>query len=368
MELSWSSFFGGKQASGAPYLPTVFPLSITQSVFVEHDIESTYQKILTDVMERVHGLDEDLIPLLFDNCLKSEASQGLISLVSCALSKKSEIFLVYNQATGILREATPEEKLKIRADYLKSAKSSVGVYVSFDKFFRTDMVRFYSELEFCAINALNKQINLSTAVQYKISNLRGGVSMVDQAAAEGQAEKIATALKNGKDIMLDADDIVELVKFDMTAIQAAFDYLESKRCFYLGMPKSYFSGDQTTGIGTTGEADSKSTERGLKNYYFSIIKPLLEALFGVTGITFKSQDFRMIDSAMLTLKTFEITSERFLGAEAKKLIMEKLLDIDPEDNDVSEEKIVDQIPAGPNAQDPGAGKKDQAPTDGKAYN
>jgi hypothetical protein len=95
------------------------------------------------------------------------------------------------------------------------------------------------------------------------------------------------------------------------------------------MPLSYVDGEQTPGIGSTGEADTRAVERGLKQYYITIIKPTLEALFGIKT-TFKSNDFRMIASGLEALKTFELVQDNTLmSQENMKLIVSKLFDLAP---------------------------------------
>jgi hypothetical protein len=61
----------------------------------------------------------------------------------------------------------------------------------------------------------------------------------------------------------------------------------------------------------------------LKNYFYAVIKPCVEAIFGVT-LTFKSEDFDQITSSLETLKTFELTSEEYISSENKRIILNKL--------------------------------------------
>lgn len=325
-----SDWFGwDRQVDHRNELPDIFPIPITQLDFVETDIISIYSKILTDVLERTEGLSDDLAELMWDNCLKSSSSHGLISLLAKAMAHKRDLFLVYEKAVNVVREATNEEQQKIRDDYAKAADSETGVYVSFVNFRRTDMVRFYILMSYCIVGSLYKSMNLSKAVQLKISDLRKSVSLVDAEDVKVQAQRLATALSRGKDIVIDEKDSIETAVPDLTATKEGATFVNQKLCFYLGLPAAYLTGEQTAGIGTTGENDMRAVERGLKGYFFSIIKPVIDALFDRT-VSYKSQDFRMIESASDILKTFALIDDSIVSKENKTLLANRLLGL-PDD-------------------------------------
>lgn len=322
----WGDIFKSASELGDSELPNIFPLSIVDSVFIKADILSTYSKILTDVVDRTTGLAEKDEPALWDNCLQSETSKGLITLLSEAMHEQADLFLVYK--TGVLRIATNEEKTKILADYKKSASSDVGIFVSFRNFKKTEMLKIYSSFEYCALSSLNKSVNIAKAVQVKISDLRKSVSMADSAVAKEQGKSIARALGNGKDVMLDKLDEITTAQIDMEPTEKAIAFLDAKRAYILGLPISYISGEQTPGIGSTGEADMRAVERGLKQYYNQIIGPVFKALFD-TDTKFKSQDFRQMTSNLELLKTFElITADAGISQESKNEIVWSIFDLD----------------------------------------
>lgn len=327
---NWFSFGGG--SSSPSELPDIFPIGMVQVDFIRIDVMNIYSKILTDVVERTHGLSEDEQNTLWDNCVKSESTSGLITLLATAMTDKTDLFLVYEPGIKVLRRATGEEQAKITEEYKNpKLETHTGLYVSFKNYTRTDMVKLWSSLEYATVCALNKQMNLSKALQFKMSDLRATTSLTDSAAVTTQALAAARAMACGKDVLIDAKDVIETAKPDLTATQSAMEFLNEKRAFYLGLPDSYICGEQTGGVGSTGENDTKATERGLKNYFSSIMKPVLESLFDAT-ITYKSQDFRQISSALEAMKTFELTDESLITHDNKKKIIEGLLDIDEDDN------------------------------------
>lgn len=324
----------------------MFAVTMKHDDFVKIDLMSIYSKILTDVVERVTGLTDDQAELLWDNCVKSSKADGLITMLSKAIVDKKDLFIVYDKAVKVVREATPSEKSQIEQDYRNTASSNVGVYISFKNYSRVDMVKLYSSLEFCAVGALNKSMNLSKAIQMKLKDLRSSVGSVDSADVKAQAVKIATELSEGRDVALDKEDVIETAVPQLASVKEAIAFLDSKRAFYLGVSLSYITGEQTGGLGSSGENDTKAIERGLKNYYFSIIKPVLNALFGVK-VQYKSQDFRQLGQALEALKTFALIGEEHLNLENQKKVIEGLLDIDPETNKTPEpEPAPPQLPAG----------------------
>lgn len=336
-------------------LPDIFPIPILQQDFVAIDVQNIYQRILTDVIERTEGIQEDNKKYLWDNCVKGEKQDGIISLLSKAMINKSDLFLVSD--IGVIREATAEEKQLIKDDYKKMAESPLGVYITFQNYKKTDMLKFYSALEYCSVGGLYKSSNLSKAIQVKINDLRSSVGASDSAVAIAQALNVAQGLAQGKDVLIDAKDILSTTSPDLTAINSAIDLISAKQSFYLGLPISWITGENKSGLGDSGKADSNSIERGLRPYFLSIIKPVLDNLFKV-NCSFRSENFDMLTTANETLKTFELTSGEMISQDNKRRILNKLFGL-PEDEmgdiqdtikDPNQDQQKEVIPKVPNEQ------------------
>lgn len=323
-----SEFFGWGGSTPAAELPEIYPVPVSQQDFISIDAIAIYSKILVDVLERTEGLTDELAALMWDNCLKSEKPDGLVTMISKAMNDKKDLFLVFEKAVNVVREADPKERAQIEADYKKQGKSSTGVFVSFTNFRRSDMVRFYIALSYCTVGSLWKSMHLSKAIQLKFTDLRKSVSLVDSADVKAQALKIATGLSNGTAVMMDEKDSVATASPDLTATKEAVEFVNDKLAFYLGLPDSYLCGEQTAGIGSSGENDMRAVERGLKAYYFSIVKPTLKALFGIET-TYKTQDFTLVESSTEILKTFALIDDTLVSAENKRKIVNGLLGLDP---------------------------------------
>lgn len=323
---SLATLFGFHAGSNSNMeLPTLYPLPISRADFVRADIEFIYSKILTDVIERTDGLPEQYEPALFDNALASEHSDGLITMLAKAMAKEKDLFIVYNQkGSGVLREADSDEQRQIKDDYKQKASSETGVYISFQNYKKTKMLNVYSILEYCAIDSLNKNMNIATSIQFKMDSMRGSVALADASEVKAQAVELANALKNGKDVMVDAKDMIETAKPDLTATKTAMEFINQRRSFYLGLPASYITGLSPAGLGDSGEGETKAIERGLKNYFFSIVKPVLSQLFKINGLSWKTQDHAEVSTALQALQNFELTSDEFLSRENKTKIINKL--------------------------------------------
>ncbi len=357
--MGMAELFGfGSGAGDDTEIPDIYPFTFKQSDFVDADTFAIYSKILTDVIARTHGLKDEQIPLLWDNCLASENSEGLITMLATAMVGKKELFLIYDPALKLVRRANQSEESQIKADYAKTGESKAGIFVSFKRYTRTDMVKLYAALEYYSVASLSKSMNLSKAIQVKISDLRASVSLGDSVAAKAQAKVVATALSEGRDVVMDAKDLIDTTKPDLTATEQAQMFITQKRAFYLGMPASYLTGEtKKAGLSDTGEGDAKQIERGLKGYFYSIIRPTLTALFSAE-VEFQSNDFRMLDVALNALKTFELNSGELLSKDNQRIIVNKLLDL-PED-EKGDEVVAVEI-------DPLTGQpKSAAPFDPKA--
>jgi len=310
-------------------LPEIFPIPIQQSLFVSIDVQNIFKRILTDVLERTQGVPDKKQNLLWDSCVKDQSQDGLITMIAKAMTDMSDLYLVYVPAVEVIRKATSQEESQIRADYAKQAKSSVGVYISFKKYSLSEMVKFYSSLEYCTVGGLYKSQSLSHAIQIKVAQLRASIGNGDSERAITDAKAIAEGLKGGASVMLDEKDLIETAKPDMTATQSTMEFIAHKQSFYLGLPASWILGESKSGLGDSGQKDSKAIDRGLKPYFFSIIKPVLDNIFGI-NVDFKSEDNENISVANETIKTFELTSDELVSRENKLKIINKLYSL-PED-------------------------------------
>ncbi|WKV32899.1 hypothetical protein MAC3UK_0012 [Bdellovibrio phage MAC3UK] len=327
MSSSLLGLIGFKGGSANPMtaveLPEIFPLPIIEKDFITLDVQTTYSKILTEVLERTQGIPDDRQVLLWDNCVASESKDGLITMLAKAMAEKAQLFLVYDAGLKVIRKADSKEQSEIEADFKKNGKSEKGIFITFAQYRLTEMLKIYSALEYFTVSSLYKNMNLSKAIQLKFHELRASVASGDSEKVIVQAKAIAEGLKKGFDVALDAKDIIECAKPDMTATNSSMDFINQKRSYYLGLPAAWITGLSNKGLGDSGSGEAKAVERGLRRYYFAIIKPVIETLFKVTT-TFKTEDYEGLTTALSALQTFELTEDEYLSADDKKLIIGRL--------------------------------------------
>jgi len=329
----WFDFLNPKtQLSNWNEIEDIFPLALGKKDFIHNDIISTYTKILTDTIDRTAGIPKKAEQYLWDNVTGAGNHHGLISMLANAMAYKKDLYIVYKPGIEIIREATREEEVIIKDDYEKLGKSSTGVYVSFKNYKRTQMLEIWSAFEFCLLAGMNKQLNISKALLIKIAELRNSVSLQDSDIAVNQARDIARALKAGNDALIDKNDSIELTPVNMDASKQSMEFIGQKKGWILSLPASYLTGDQTGGIGSSGENDSRAVENGLKQYFLSIIKPICDLLFDV-DCKFKSRDFRNMTTALEVLKTFDLVSDENISRTAKQEIVARVFDLDQEEEE-----------------------------------
>lgn len=328
-------------------LPEIFSLGIACDLFTRLNVSSLYKKILTDCIVRTQGIAEEVKPALWDNCLGSELDRGLISLLADAMARKKELYLIWN--LGVLRQANNEEQVRIKSDYVKSGKSAIGTYISFKNYELSDILFIYAAMEYSSLASMSTMMNLAKAIQFKMDSMRKSVGAVDKDEVLAQCVSIANALKIGRPVAIDGEDEITTAQLDMDPTTKAVAFLDSKRAYYTGMPISYITGEQTGGIGASGENDTNAVQRGLEPYWFSIIQPSLQSIFSLS-VTFKTQVFRQVDAGLNALKTFELVSDDLLSLDNKRLIVSGLLDVE---NDVEgvEREVVEQVVEEPASDD-----------------
>jgi hypothetical protein len=187
--------------------------------------------------------------------------------------------------------------------------------------------------------------NLSKAIQIKLNDLRGSVSLADKADVEAQGKKISDGLKAGKAIMIDAEDMIETGKPDLTAHEKSMMFIVQKKSYYLGLPASYITGELSgSALSDTGKSDTKAIDRGLKPFYFSIIKPIIESLFG-SKTDFKTEDSEGLSTALEVLKTMDMTSDEYMNKDNKTVVVNKAFGLDIDEKG-DEPEDVPTLPAG----------------------
>ena len=304
-------------------LDAPFCMKFTRDHFEKIKTENLYKKILQRCYSRSEGAkDAEKIQSLFDSSERSGSPRGLISLLAKAMTDKAEIAVIYE--AGVVRLADSTEKEKIKKDYEDKAKSSLGILVSFKDYCLTDLVKGYMSMIYDILSSMNTQVGLAKALQIKVAMLRSTVSVNGKDEPIAQAKAINEALIKGQSVLMDEKDKVEVLTLDSDSVKNAMTLIYSQLCAEIGMPLSFVTGELTSGMSATGEADTNQQEEGLQDFFNSIFKPSCDKLYG-WNLRFVSDDWRYFSAMIGSLIVVENTS--LLSDEQKKAFAERLMPI-----------------------------------------
>lgn len=275
-----------------------------------------FRKIMTDCFDHAADFPKDKISALWDSVVSTQASQGLISVLAQAMTKRSKIYVVFDH--GYVRKATENERKEIDLD--PSGKK--GVCLDFTHFHRAQIVLALAGLVEMLLLSANTSLNVSKSVLLKVAALRENVANANAEDVIKQAKDIAQGLKDGKGALLDGADMVEMPQYDTAPMEAALDVLYGLMSFITGMPRAYISGELTGGLNNSGEADETAIENGLAFYFHSIFNPVCKALLGCNDLVFKTSDWRKLAQVANLLPIVE-TSDA-IGQETKEKLYKEL--------------------------------------------
>lgn len=308
-------------------LENLFPFPMGCDDFVDLDVEVIYERILTDVLERSDKVPEHLVPLLWDNCVMSDKPEGLVTLLVQAMVRKQRLFLVYDRSVDVVYKADPQEQVAIERGFKERGHwkegSKTGAFISFEKRRIVDLVRLYSGLEYAALGSFWKSMNLSKAIQLKVDQLRASVANHDSEVVIAQARTVAAGLGQGRPVLVDSKDVIDTAKPDMTATNSALEMINQRRSFYLKLPASYLIGVMKGSLSDTGTADSRAVDRGLRTYFYSIIKPLFKVLFEI-DLRYVPDETSQLSAGLDAVRTFEIISDDLVSMPEKRQILARL--------------------------------------------
>ena len=267
-----------------------YKLEVDRPEFVRFQISLLYQKILKRCYAKSMGMTDEQAQNLFDSVELSNAQYGTITLISNAMTLKKELVLVND--IGIVREATTDEAEKIKKAYAEGKKAN-GVYMNFQKYTLTDILKVYMSLIYDIMSGAKVNLGLAKALQMKISDLRKTVAASSSEDIKTQATALAEALKDGKSVALDGNDVIETTQLQTQQITDGLKLVYGCLASILGVSVAFVAGELTSGMAVTGEADVNANEDGIKDFFNSVFKPIHDKLFGIQ-LKFKTDNWRKI--------------------------------------------------------------------------
>ena len=312
-----------KKDNRGVYTDLIAPFCIEMKAadFVDFKVITLYAKILRRCYAKSSGLSDEQAANLWDSVDLGDAQHGIINKVSFAMAKKKELILFKDG--GIVREAEQAEADQIKKDYEERGRSEKGVYLNFKKYAMTDVLRLYMAFIFEIIRGAWVNVNLTKALQLKIADARKTIAASDAADPMQVASNVVSALKDGKSVFLDAGDEVKTTDLQTQAIKDALSLVYGLLAGELGVSTAFICGELTSGMAVTGEADVNANEDGIKDFFNSVFKPIMDKLFGVS-LKFKSDNWRRIKEFAQIIPFVE-TAE-YISEEKKRELLERLFE------------------------------------------
>lgn len=268
-----------------------YKLDMKRGAYVNYATTILYQKILKRCYAKSIGLKQEQARSLWDSVEMSEAQYGVITLVADAMTSKNELILINDN--DIIREATPKERIEIKKDYSDNGKSTKGVYMNFNKYTLTDLIKLYFDYIYDIMYSGKVNLGLARALQFKVSDLRKNVGANASDDVMVQARALENGLKNGKGVLIDAGDSVVTTDLQTTPIVDALKMVYGMLASAIGVSTSFICGELTSGMSVTGEADVNANEDGIKDFFISVFKPIVDKLFKV-NLKFKTDNWRKL--------------------------------------------------------------------------
>lgn len=306
-------------------LPAPYRLTVDEAAFLHFKVKWLYEKILKRCYALSAGLDDDKARALFDSVELGGATVGLIGLVARALTDKTELILV-NDA-GIVRVAEFNEAEEIKKDYAARGRSEKGVYLNFAKYTLTDILKCYMSLIFEILKAERVNVGLAQALQVKINRMRETISTSNADDPMKQAKNIVDALKGGKSVAIDAGDVIQTTDLQTQAVKDALLMVYGMLASDLGVSLSFVCGELTSGLSVSGEANANFDESGIRDFFITVFKPIVDKLFGVS-LRFKTDNWRKVREYAQILPYIE--SSALLSDEQKEQLAAELMGVGEE--------------------------------------
>lgn len=296
-----------------------YVLAVNEEKFVKFQTSLLYQKILKRCFAKSSGLSEEQARNLWDSVELSNAQYGTITRISDAMTEKKELILVND--SGVVRVATSEEAEEIKKAYEEGKPTNKGVYMNFQKYTMTDIIKIYMSLVYDIMGGAKTNLGLAKALQVKFADLRKTIATSSSEDAIQQGKKIVEALKDGKSVGFDAGDSVTTTQLQTQPIIDGLKLVYGCLASLLGVSISFVAGELTSGMAVTGEADVNANEDGIKDFFNSVFKPIHDKLFGVQ-LKFKTDNWRKFKEFASLLPYIE--SSMIITEEQKQQFMDYL--------------------------------------------
>lgn len=318
----------GPRTAEETVLARPYRLSICERDFIQTRTTVLFEKILKRCYHKTAGIAEDkhnsIAMSVFLSVENGTEQNGAIPLVAQAMTNRQRLYLVYNEKIGLVRKATAEEQQELTLSYVKNNNALGvlenglrGMILNFSNYKLTTLIKCYMALIYAVMDSANTQVNLSRSLQIKINKLRDNISVLASDDAIKQAGNINTNLKEGRSVLLDNLDNVIQTAVNAQSTKDALNIFYSALASDLGLSVSFVSGELTSGMSATGDADINYEEDGIKDFWVSIWRPICLRLYNQPNVKFITNRWRNIGIKLQNLVYVE-NSDLFTEEQKKE--------------------------------------------------
>lgn len=293
-----------------------FKLSLDEKKFVDIKTKNLYERILTRCFYKTAGInskEEDKIASsVWFSVEQGSERNGTIPLLARAMTNNCKIYLTYEPNLSLVRESTSDERTEIDEAY-KTSNNAIGtikngnrvIMLDFSKYELTHLIKLYMSLIYSVLDSGNTQVKLAQSVQIKINELRKNISNLTSDDAIKQAKLINDSVKDGKSILIDALDKVEQTAINSDSIEKTSNIFFKLLASDISLPLSFVSGELTSGMSVTGEADVNYEDNGIKTFWTQIWRPVMIKLYNQKNVKYRTDRWRNLETKVRVLTYIE---------------------------------------------------------------
>ncbi|EPW7384741.1 hypothetical protein ACWO80_003449 [Vibrio cholerae] len=291
-------------AAHSTELPT---LSIQEKRFSQFAVSAIYRRILFTTLRHV-SFDENQGNEVMSTCMDrySPRSIGLITHISKAMASKSRIVLQKRQLSDgsfVLSkiDATPEV-VDMKPDLFE---------LDFTGYTDTDILKVYTSIMYDALLSAFRGVKMTRAILLGLYQL---AEMLDtdeaNAAVLSQVISITNAVRNGGTSVTDSNSKIEFVRFDIEPTEKIKNFVYQQYSSITGFPVSFFNGTGGSSLSDTGESDKKQTRQACEFYFYEVLNPALNAIFGKSFTLKPDIDIGEISTILEIVEASTILNEK----------------------------------------------------------
>lgn len=321
-------FLGSRSPSEEATENNPFLVSLGASDFVTYSNINFWRKIIMRTFNRTNYTDEDnkITMAMIGSFDSSESEKGVItSIVEGMCGQVQSVGLKYDKPTGVVNKMTYDEIKKYVAAKVKPANQIV---LDFSNFNLSKVSKMYFYLIHYVNQIKSTQWGIAGSLIIKLNGMRDKAKSGYYDVTK-DINLIVEAIKASRAGALDGGDSIGGVdSLHVDVINSATETVYKDMAASLDLPMSLVSMIATTGASVIGDADANQEADALESYYWSVMFPVMNKLFGVKS-TYRYEKWRALESKARAANMISVLD--VLTPEAKARMVADIFEIDDSD-------------------------------------